>query len=87
MLGGFLRQMNDTIRQNREMVQKKRKKLFDKKSAKPLTVLPTEDPVELNGDYLKQLRKKALREKRKNDQLQILALVVLVLITWMLIYA
>lgn len=84
MLGGFLRQMNDSIKQNREMVEKKRHKLFEKKPKHTLKINPTEDPTELSGDYLKKLRLKIQSEQRRYDHYRIIAIAVLLLITWLI---
>ncbi|MCU0356459.1 MAG: hypothetical protein MUE95_02660 [Cyclobacteriaceae bacterium] len=73
--------MNDTIKQNREMVEEKKKKLFRQKSEHKLSIEPTEDATELNGDYLKQLRKKMLRDQHRQYRYRIIAIAVLLLIT------
>jgi hypothetical protein len=84
MLGGFLRQMNETIKYNRELLKNNRHKPFEKKSRKTITVSPTQDPVEVNGDDLKNIRKMKIRERIREDGLTVILLTGVALITWLL---
>ena len=43
LLGGFLKQMNDTIKYNRDLRGKSKRKPFDKSERKPITYNPTDD--------------------------------------------
>lgn len=76
MLGGFLKQMNDTMKYNRDILGKTKRKPFEKQDIRRSGKAPHEDEKRMTeaerSEFIRQLQVEARRQRRR--QLLILIL-------------
>jgi hypothetical protein len=77
--GGFLRQMNETMKANRDLLGKQKRKPFDRTEYKEISTSPKKDiwKTDLTEAELQELRAK-IRLKKKRERITEIVIAVIV---------
>lgn len=77
---GFLRQMNDTLKYNRELLRMKRNKPFDKTLVKPSNKTTLDDDLQLSEKdrqaFIRSVQEATMREENRRLKVLIFSVVV-----------
>ncbi|MBX2962177.1 MAG: hypothetical protein KF687_06670 [Cyclobacteriaceae bacterium] len=81
---GFIRQMNETLKYNREMLRMKRHKAFDKTDGVQSRTTKLEDGVEMSEaerqEFVRSLQAEKMREENRRIMVMMISVVITLLV-------